>query len=334
MRFQGVWLWITATGLFACGDAQVGSDYVGEPLMTLRGIVQSTEVLGTGRYVPGIRFESTLDRSVVHCEDDTLCPHMVYYVAGEVEGEFPSAFTLRLFEPPDADAIDEVVKGESPYTIGTLVAVSPQHPKYLRTTYTSVELADDKRDTIEEVCSDTDQCIKSSLFKTGCAPDTHFSLGHPYPCGAKLPDEYPWNLHGWSERHVVIYFVSDVPAGSVLSKVYNKGEALSAGYHVLGLRDDSKLSPEEVAEQNHCDASAGIEATEEVNRRFGTRYYADYARDTGNYQEFPEQHQVWQEALFRGQIARGCKQFVEVVDGREDPIELIFSDSPPFRAYH
>lgn len=105
MRFQGAWLWVAATGLFACGDAQVGSDYVGEPLMTLRGVVQSTGVLGTGTYVPGLRFESMFDSTLVHCKDDTRCPHMVYDVAGEVEGEFPSAFTLRLFDPPDADAI-------------------------------------------------------------------------------------------------------------------------------------------------------------------------------------------------------------------------------------
>jgi hypothetical protein len=334
MRSVGGWRWLAVTGLLACGDSQAGTDYAGEPLMTLRGVVQATASLEEGDFVPGLRFLSIYDISEDHCNLDVEpCSDTVYYVKGDVEGEFPSAFTLRLFEPPDPEVIEEVVKGESPFARGPIVAVSRQHPKFLRTTRTQVEV-DGQFPVYDKVCSDTGQCIQRD-FWAECQSEDGYTFDAPYPCGGKFSDEYPWNIYGWSDRQDVYYFAKDLPAGSVLSKIFNGGRALSAGYHLVRYIDaelEEKLSPDEFGAYQDCLWRATVKATEDINRMFGTHYYAENHRLDGSFDSIREHFQAWDEANYRRLIDLGCTMNSEVVDTSVDPIELIFSDKPPFRA--
>ena len=45
-----------AATLWACGDAQTGADYPGEPLMSLRGVVVSSEQTLASDVVPAVIF--------------------------------------------------------------------------------------------------------------------------------------------------------------------------------------------------------------------------------------------------------------------------------------
>lgn len=96
---------VSAAEMLGCGASQAGSDYQGEPLMTLRGVVQSPAALSGSDLVPGLRFESLYDNmdAARGCSDTATCAFMTYYTKGEVEGRFPSSFTLRVFDAPPAD---------------------------------------------------------------------------------------------------------------------------------------------------------------------------------------------------------------------------------------
>ena len=73
---------------------------------------------------------------------------------GEVEGSFPSSFTLHLYEPPSAGALMPKMGGESDVAFGGIAAIAPDHPAWLR------ENADTDGSQHAKLCDNTGQCLK------------------------------------------------------------------------------------------------------------------------------------------------------------------------------
>lgn len=103
-----------ALALVALGcDAQVGPDYEGEPLASIRGSI--------------VR-EASSDARKVEARLLWLSPDFVLGTGAAVRGEFPASFEMRLFAPPPDEAIldFDVLVGPGGGRVGTaVVAATP-----------------------------------------------------------------------------------------------------------------------------------------------------------------------------------------------------------------
>jgi hypothetical protein len=107
-------------GLFSglgCGS-QASPDYKGEALLTLRGSVEIEQAPESGDLEPALAFFD-METGKVHI------------VEVEVEGEFPSDFTLRVMAPPPDEAFFEGPAGIRS-ALGYITAVTEDHPKSFR----------------------------------------------------------------------------------------------------------------------------------------------------------------------------------------------------------
>jgi hypothetical protein len=108
------WRWSglggVALGLFGC-DAQVGPDYAGEPLLSVRGqVVLAGE--NAADVTPVIAFNTATGYAVVNAE---------------VSGEFPAEFRLDVVEPPPPDALYDYTDGTGRIAFGILAVASRGH---------------------------------------------------------------------------------------------------------------------------------------------------------------------------------------------------------------
>ncbi|WP_437658465.1 hypothetical protein [Sorangium sp. So ce1182] len=87
--------------LAACGDSQVGSDYEGESLLTVKGtIVNELDEAPEGPVDAVLVWNSvTTDR-----ENEN------FPVRTTVTGSFPAAFTLSIHEPPPAESLNDLTE--------------------------------------------------------------------------------------------------------------------------------------------------------------------------------------------------------------------------------
>jgi len=208
-------------GIAACGDGQAPSNYRGEPLTSLNGVVTSSQSTLSQDLVPafvfvdGPLYKETLDTTT-------------RFIQGEVDGTFPSSFTMRLYDPPPATTLETYIDGEPAFAQATIAAVRPDHPAWLENkAYAEpVEGGDIERD---EVCSST-ECI--SGHPSEC-PDGDQDPNWAWPCGYKYPEELGWDTYGYSAKHSILYFAGPVPAGSVFSRLVGDGSAVAAGYHLI-----------------------------------------------------------------------------------------------------
>lgn len=210
-------------GLTSCGDGQADSHYRGEPLLEMRGVVSSMTFNLDEKLEPAIYLgDRTTDPSVERTE---------FYLMGEVEGTFPNAFTLRIYEPPPDSSLVTMSEGEPKVTLANFTAVPMGHPAWLRFRDSDIILPDGES-THTELCS-PDRCISGDYINCPTdaqgQPDPH----GPFPCGDTLPDNLPWKRYGRARDHAVFYLAGPTVAGSTLSRLLNGGEAITAGYHVV-----------------------------------------------------------------------------------------------------
>src|SRR5687768_1001308 len=103
-------LLLAAVVLAGC-DRQVDSDYQGEPLLRIRGNVTIPLGLEGGDLVPAIAFNAVSSkRRDQRCGNDFPYDHVQIVDVG-VTGDFPSNFTLDVFDPPPDEALWEPVPG-------------------------------------------------------------------------------------------------------------------------------------------------------------------------------------------------------------------------------
>lgn len=87
--------------LAACGDPQVGSDYHGESLLTIKGTIVNE--LGEA---PAGPVDAVLVWNNMTSEADTES----FPVRTTVTGSFPAAFTLSVHEPPPAESLNDLTE--------------------------------------------------------------------------------------------------------------------------------------------------------------------------------------------------------------------------------
>jgi hypothetical protein len=140
------WKWGAFGGVVlvmsAC-DAQVGPEYAGEPLMSLRGqVVLAGE--NVADVTPVIAFNTETGYAVVNAE---------------VSGEFPAEFRLDVVEPPPPDALYDYTEGTGRIAYGILAVASRDHSERIP------HLSSQE----EEVCSEDEQTCTRKVQK--CTSD-------------------------------------------------------------------------------------------------------------------------------------------------------------------
>ncbi|WP_437276319.1 hypothetical protein WME90_34440 [Sorangium sp. So ce375] len=84
--------------LAACGDPQVGSDYSGEALLTLKGTIVNEL---------GVAPEGPVEAVLVWNTDDGDTGSEIIPVRASATGSFPASFTLSIHAPPPESALND-----------------------------------------------------------------------------------------------------------------------------------------------------------------------------------------------------------------------------------
>jgi hypothetical protein len=252
---------LAAQFLAGC-DSQAGTDYRGEPLLSINGSVVIENQNPPENLVPALAFINYETRSLDFAEV-------------EVAGEFPAQFTLDVFEPPPAGALfdseDPGDENEPTFAMGFITAVNADHPA--------------------SVPGDEERGSSSSCGPSGCtrvvdvcAPGegcyhrvTHCDLNGDN-CVVVEESGNPALARGWlryvaglSANYVVLYFPDGVRAGTTVSHHLNGSQALEPGYHLVEV---TPFSPAEEAEQETCLEGARQDALDRFNAEHGTAYEA------------------------------------------------------------
>ncbi len=301
-------------GLLGCGAGQAAPDYHGEPLMSLNGVVTSSDAALSVEQVPALMFPAPWAELVAG-------GGTVHFVKGEVEGMFPTAFTLRVYDAPPAGVATMEVDGAPTLTWGSLVAVAPDHPASL-TRSESVETTEDEIRARKEICDDRGNCITG--YPSECMHDgiSMVDETREWPCGSAYPDHLPWEMYGFSKSHQVAYFASEAPAGSVWSQLLADGESIPAGYQVIERYDLKQALSEEAFMTNELCMSAAIaDATSEVAARSGV--------EENEVASMPALAEEWRAVTSRELAEAGCEIDQRLIaDTTSAPVQLPFTTTP------
>lgn len=238
--------------IWACGDGQAEDDYLGEPLLTAQGSVVSSEVALTRELVLSLEFTedglpATLDAY-----------HVLHYLKAEVAGSFPSAFTMRIYDPPPREVVIAAVPGEPAFATGSLVTVRADHPEWLRWQFLYGGPA-----SILHTCAEDGECRDVDLGVPECLPLRSYG-----PCPGEAKTDDTWSTYGRSSEYEFVYFAEATPAGSFTSRYFAGGNPIGKGYHLL-VRDRSAWDDATREAVNECSKRAEERATAAVNTRHG-----------------------------------------------------------------
>jgi hypothetical protein len=288
--------------LFGC-DRQVDTKYQGESLLTIRGNVVIPSQFEGRELVPALTWEAF---SLV----DGRYERHTEIMDVEVEGEFPSKFTLLIFNPPPATAIKDFEPEELPMAKGYITAVYSSHPKAIQ----------------EEdfFCSTEDPRIENTVYHVTCpyspnapgivSPDTADDLSNcimqsidlstcimqSFDC--TVPADFAGGSQtlndctllgtegieslafaGYSQNIVIFYFPSPVSADTETAFGYNEGKAIKAGYHLYRIHPESLVSfgtnEEDMIVIRDCNTKKEEIAAELYNKEHGTYFTAAQLSD-------------------------------------------------------
>jgi hypothetical protein len=264
--------------VFAGCAPQATTDYEGDAMFSLTG-----------------RVELTLE------ESDDLIPALAFtspggfevqFVEADVSGEFPASFQLELYAPPPASVVGgqeyEEHPGDPPYSIGYVVAVTPDH---LSTLYMAGQLLGGGEECGESTCdseytASTFDAAHSGTVTVTC-PATHPGLDITDPLSCELSGRSGDPMlvtvardpmfAGAATNYVVAYLEAAAPAGGYLAHRLGAPEGLSAGYHLLrtmpmifvGPNPDPALVEAETVKQA-CRDQAKADAVVSYNAVHGT----------------------------------------------------------------
>lgn len=307
--------------LLAC-SSQAGPDYQGESLMTIHGKVTIENPAAPSSLVPVLTFPSYVT------DDGGLLPTFSVMDV-DVRGDFPSNFTLDVFQPPPEEA-------RSPWlSFGFIAAMPPDHPKKLVQVRKYDELiksgclgGDDgglvggkcEREYMRCEPSNAPQIVDETTGHCyhdvySCDPEfTHCVHDHGY--GDPNYAKGLWqNFAGLSRNYMVLYVAMATPttgagvnSGVLLYEwALNGGKPLEPGYHLLRL---GTLSGDEAGSNAACLAAAKAEATARYNDAHGTSWTFD------GLDPQPDRAALEEENLdeVRLRLKKGCR-YVSPFDG-------------------
>lgn len=268
--------------VFLACDRQAETDYKGESLLQIRGSLSVPKAFEGLDLVPAVEFfvagpvPKVWPSRYVYMSGDFFEYGFTEIIDVDVKGEFPSNFTVNLFDPPPAGAILE--NGPSPldpaYAQGVIAVVSSSHPdkisrktlpcedgpagevcKKLYTCPFDENLSDNVGSDTDPEDEGLDKCYEQT---TNCFDDHD-----PFSCEVvETGGDKSMAAAGYSKEIVVVYFSAPVLEATWLANTYNNGDAISAGYHLYLRKPDSFRACEQ--EQRLAGATA-----EAVNQECG-----------------------------------------------------------------
>lgn len=261
-------------------DAQAGTDYRGQSLLTLLGTVEIPEPRAAGQFVPALMFPDGSSSSTYQLVD----------VA--VEGEFPSEFRIDIYKPPPNHVLESVPSlHEPPAAVGWITAVPQDHEQSIRFASTRGTSSSVPACTTPDCssCEDTASCRSTAQWcaQDGeCYREERICPRYVSPDGectilssegdARLKRDPSEVFAGFSQNFVVAYLSGAVGRDSFTAFALGAHEALAAGYHLLAMR---RPSDKEMSESFACRDHAAEVAAARTNEARGTDYRPDELGD-------------------------------------------------------
>jgi hypothetical protein len=250
-------------GLIAC-DSQVDPTYEGEVLFSLSGTVVIDNPDAPKNLVPALAYGASGDgKAAIRIEPVTF------------EGTFPANIRLKFFSPPSAEAFTHVyaktlnreqaaARGEPRFALGYITAVTPETGRVLPVDNNYLIPSLCQGDVTDEPCTlDRARCPAGYVLEYGDDPDgmcfheisecdreSVDAYGIPKTCtvvDAYGNTEYEKSgnptFAGVSRNVAVLYLGEPAKAGTVTSRLLNRGRDVAAGYSLLRGRffDDAEL---------------------------------------------------------------------------------------------
>jgi hypothetical protein len=296
---------LTCVNLGACASPapDAAQDVTQESaLLSVRATVLSSAYPLSEALVPALTFTPFI----------TNWGHSEFIVSGDFDGEIFGGFALHIHEPPPAEALTVLTRGEPQVAVGGFTLVSPDHPARL----------DWKRDATGqmEVCADDGECGVPSPSACG-------SAAAPSCMGTLVPGKN-WGNHGVSGHYVVMYLADTAQAGGVYSQFFAQGQELSAGYHVISYEDVWQTLDAGARLANaQCQDRATAAALSQFNTDHSTQY-TDPSRIADGGQEGDTQLlAAWDGLMLAASVAQGCvipgSQRVVQEPDAEKPLGLV-----------
>lgn len=253
--------------LLGCG-VQTSTDYEGESLLHFSGRVE-----------------------LLDAQSDDLIPVLAFpghngywrFMDVNVHGEFPSRFTLDVFDPPPEEALPEhssLLEDEPAWTYASIAAVGPNHGPGFQ--YYNVYAANPDCDTLDESCHrirrdycytdpsewdggewngdlpDASRCytdIRECDFVINSSPDESYddckvveTKGDP-----SLAADPTTHFSGFSVDHFIVYLATEAPAGSFVGRFLGEEKRIAPGYHLV---KSKKRTQAEIDEADSCNDAA------------------------------------------------------------------------------
>lgn len=310
------WGALLPLALLACGS-QAGPDYKGESLLTIHGKVTIDNPAAPSSLVPVITFP-------VYDASDGGYENYFALMDVDVRGDFPSKFTLDVFEPPAIPARDQY---QGWLAFGFIAAMPPDHPAKLVHTPKYDELVksgclggDDgglaggkctreymrcKPSNAPQLVDETTGECYHDVFScdptfTHCVPDHAYGDPH-YAKGI-------WQEFAGLSRNYLVMYARKTPTGGPqavagverVQWALNGGKPIAPGYHLLRL---DTLTKDELASTAACVDAANAQAVAEYNDAHGTNLAFD-GRDPQPPEEASTEVFVEETRL---RVEKGCK---------------------------
>jgi hypothetical protein len=259
-------------GLCACGD-QASTAYQGEPLFSMNG-----------------RVELNLTRQ----NADELQPALAFlgmeselrFLDVSMSGEFPSDFTLDVFDRPPQDAfvLSEVLAAlDAPrMAVARFTVLPPDHPDVLWVEEISEGggcLGPDCDPGNEWSAETTRWCTTRGEEADHCFAETVTcpSVDAADECEMTTAGDPSLRVEEVSLNYLLMYVDAAAPRGSVPAYLAGAREhGLSAGYHLLAVEQQTEA---QIAEGELCENDAEHLALERYNTEHGTDITLDELRE-------------------------------------------------------
>ena len=247
-------LGVVVLGTAPACSSQSSADYQGDPLLKLKATVAVPKEFEGEELVPVLYFPLQPQPAVG--------VHLMEILDVEIEGSFPSNFTLEVYDPPPESALS-YSEGLPKFAVGYISAMSPSHPSLVKSISTSTDAGDPlgyRYCTVDE-----SRCFETSL---SCPPDGGLDKCAP----VSTTGDPALQFAGYSLNAIITYAPEPIPADSAIAFTWASGEAIPAGYH---LRRMVKVEYSSGPEAQACRDQAWEKAHADYNEIHGTNHSID-----------------------------------------------------------
>lgn len=281
LRMGSRWFVAVAAAVVSlCSCGTEGSDPQRGPLLTVRGNVALSQRPVSKQLVPALMFTPYV----------TNWGFTQYIVSGEMEGAFPSDFTLRVYDHLPHEALTVLVRGEPAIAIGGITAVAREHPRWLEWS------SDGSGHSV--VCSDQGECVIPSR----ACPDAKAET-----CLGTIAAGKDWGDHGIAGGFMVLYLAEPALAGGVYSQFFAMGEEIPAGYSVIRHKSVfDGLSKIQQSVYFDCLRRATANALLRFNTDHGTSYADHNLIADGGRERDVQLLADWDGMMIASTVSEGC----------------------------